>query len=151
VTTPVFGQNGIMVGSIAMTEQLKTARQWHVLLVDDNAELAQTYRELLEAFDYRVTTAGDGQPALKFIVENEVDAIVCDLSMPHMEGDEFYEAARRARPEVARRFIFLTGHMNNPRFDPFLKRENLRVLYKPVPMANLLEALKTLLAETAGK
>jgi len=140
-----------MVGSIAMTEQLKTARPRHVLLVDDNAELAQTYRELLEAFDYWVTTAGNGQEALKFLGANEVDAIVCDLSMPHMEGDEFYEAARRARPEVARRFIFLTGHMNNPRFDPFLKRENLRVLYKPVPMHNLLEALKTLLAETAGK
>lgn len=134
-----------------MTEPIKTARQRQVLLVDDNAELAQTYRELLEAFGYRVTTAENGEEGLKFILANEVDAIVCDLSMPQMEGDEFYEAVRRARPETGRRFIFLTGHLNNPRFDPFLKRENPRVLYKPVPMDKLLEALKALLAETAGK
>lgn len=128
-----------------MTEPSQIPRPKHVLVVDDNVELAQTYRELLEAFDYRVTTASDGERALKFILGNEVDAILCDFSMPGMEGDEFYEAARRARPEVARRFIFLTGHVNNPAFDRFLKRENPRVLYKPVMMDNLLEALKALL------
>lgn len=133
-----------------MTEELKTARQQHVLVVDDNAELAQTYQELLEAFDYRVTIARNGEVALKFITANEVDAILCDLSMPQMEGDQFYAAARKVRPEVSRRFIFLTGHVNNPKFDPFLKGENIRVLYKPVYVDNLLEALKAVLAEPSG-
>jgi CheY-like chemotaxis protein len=138
-------------GNITMNEPSKTAPQRHVLVVDDNAELAETYRELLEAFDYRVTTAGNGERALKFIMENEVDAVLCDLSMPQLEGDEFYEVARRARPEVGRRFIFMTGHMNNPKYDPFLKSGNIRVLYKPVSVDKLLQELAAILAETAGK
>ena len=134
-----------------MTEKAKTDRRRHVLVVDDNKELAQTYQQLLEAFGHRATTAGDGEAALQFIRENEVDAILCDISMPRLEGDQFYEAAERARPGIGRRFIFLTGHVNHPRFGPFLKSGKVRVLYKPVPIANLLEALKALMAETAGK
>jgi CheY-like chemotaxis protein len=134
-----------------MKEPSQIPRQRHVLVVDDNVELAQTFRELLEAFEYRVTTTGDGSQALQFILENEVDAIVCDLSMPHLEGDAFYEAARQARPEMSRRFIFVTGHVNNPKFDPFLKREKVQVLYKPVFMDNLLSALNAVFGETSTK
>ena len=133
-----------------MTEQSQTAPQRHVLIVEDNDELAQLYQNVLETFDYRVTTAGDGEQALKFILESDVDAILCDLTMPRLNGDEFYEAARRARPEVGRRIIFMTGHLNNPRFQPFLEREKLRVLYKPVLVDNLLAELKALFKETSG-
>jgi|ERR1700722_4053002 len=134
-----------------MTEPNKTTRPAHVLVVDDNVELADTYRQLLEAFDYRVTTMANGELALKFILENEVDIVLCDLSMPGLEGDEFYKAARKARPELARRFIFVTGHVNNPKYDPFLKSGEVRVLYKPVQVNNLMSALKAVLEEPAKK
>jgi CheY-like chemotaxis protein len=139
------------MGATTMTEQTKTTRPAHVLVVDDNVELTQTYRELLEVFDYRVTTMADGKAALKFILENEVDVVLCDLSMPQLEGDEFYEAARRARPELGHRFIFVTGHVNNPKYEPFLKSGDVRVLYKPVFVNNLMDALKAVLEEPAKK
>jgi CheY-like chemotaxis protein len=130
-----------------MTDQPKADRQRHVLVVDDNVELAQTYRELLQVFDYRVTTAGNGVLALKYIMDHEVDVILCDLSMPQLEGDMFYDAARRMRPELGERFIFMTGHVGNPRYEPFLKRENVPVLYKPVSADNLLKALAAVFAK----
>lgn len=134
-----------------MPETSENEKPQHVLVVDDNTELAQTYRELLEAFGYEVTTAWNGETALGCIQERPVDAILCDLSMPRLDGDAFYEEAMRLRPELGRRFVFLTGHVNNPRYEPFLKREGLRVLYKPVLVDNLLAALQAALAEPSRK
>jgi DNA-binding NtrC family response regulator len=134
-----------------MAEEFKTTTQRHVLVVDDNVELAETYRDLLEAFDYGVTTAANGEVALKFLLENDVDAVLSDLSMPLRDGPALYEAVQQARPEVSRRFIFMTGHVDNPKYETFLKGENVRTLYKPVMINSLLEALNAVFAETAGK
>lgn len=139
-----------VVRRIAMREEVKNIRQRHVLVVDDNAELAQTYQDLLEVFDYRVTKAADGERALKFILENEVDAILCDLSMPQLDGNEFYEAALQARPETAGRFIFVTGHVNHPKYGPFIKKSGVRALYKPVSMDKLLAELNAVVAGPPG-
>jgi two-component system sensor kinase len=130
-----------------MAEQSKAPRQKHVLVVDDNLELAQTYQELLRLQGYEVTLANDGVQALKMISHLEVDAILCDLSMPGLEGDMFYNAAQHVRPELSQRFIFVTGHAGNPKYEGFLKSVNARVLYKPVPVPELLDALKALLAQ----
>jgi two-component system, NtrC family, C4-dicarboxylate transport response regulator DctD len=132
-----------------MADEPKAARQKHVLVVDDNVELAQTYRELLQLQGWDVTLAHDGVQALKLIGHLDVDAILCDLSMPGLEGDMFYNAAQHVRPELTQRFIFVTGHAGNPKYDGFLKSSKARVLYKPVPVAELLLSLKLLIAETA--
>ncbi|MDB6066528.1 MAG: hybrid sensor histidine kinase/response regulator [Pedosphaera sp.] len=121
------------------------AAQKHVLVVDDDVDLAQTYRELLEVYDYRASVACNGIQALKFVAETEVDAIVCDLSMPQMEGDVFYEEARRVRPELSLRFIFVTGNSGNSRFEPFLAKVACPVLYKPVAVDKLMDALANVL------
>ncbi len=125
-----------------MAEQAKTPRPRHVLVVDDNVELAQTHQQLLELHDYHVTLAHDGVQALKLIGQTDVEAILCDLSMPQLEGDMFYNAAAHVRPELTQRFIFVTGHANNPKYESFLKRTGVPVLYKPVPVKDLLAALE---------
>ncbi len=134
-----------------MAEEVNAATQRHVLVVDDDAELAAAYRELLEAFGYRVTTAPNGAAGLKFVLESEVDAVLSDLSMPVMDGVEFFEAVRRERPRLGRRFIFMTGHMNNPKYEAILKSGCAKTLYKPVAINILLEALKAVFAEATGK
>ena len=124
-----------------MTTQADAPARRHVLVVDDNVDLAQTYQELLELYDYRVSVAHDGVQALKLLSQSDVDVIVCDLSMPQLEGDMFHNAAIHVRPELGERFIFVTGHAGHPKFEPFLKRVNARVLYKPIQVKELVEAL----------
>lgn len=127
-----------------MAEQANMAGPRHLLVVDDNVELAQTHQQLLELHGYRVTLAHDGVQALKLISQTDVEAVVCDLSMPQLEGDMFYNAAAHVRPELTQRFIFVTGHANNPKFDGFLKRTGVPVLYKPIAVKDLLAALEQL-------
>jgi two-component system, sensor histidine kinase and response regulator len=125
-------------------EPTKTPAQKHVLVVDDNVELAQTFQELLQLHGYQVSLAHEGVAALKMITQTDVDAILCDLSMPQLEGDMFHNAAAHVRPELTERFIFVTGNAENPKYEPFLKRINARVLQKPVKINDLLAALKAL-------
>ena len=119
------------------------------MVVDDNEELAQTYKELLQIYGYQVTLASNGVQALKFILDETVDAIVCDLTMPQLEGDMFYAATQRMRPKLCDRFIFVTGNAENPKYEEFLKRVKAPVLRKPLAMEKLLAALKGLFAGPA--
>ena len=125
------------------TKQAGPAGQKHVLVVDDNVDLAVTYQELLQMHGYSVAVAHDGVQALRLLAQTEVNAVVCDLSMPQLEGDMFYNAAVHVRPELGARFIFVTGHAGNPKFEPFLKRVNAHVLHKPVQVNDLITALRT--------
>jgi DNA-binding NtrC family response regulator len=124
-----------------MTDRLSAGKQKHLLVVDDNRDLAETYRHLFQMHGYEVSLAGNGVQALTFIQDPTLDAILCDLSMPEMEGDAFHEAVNRVQPRLSDRFIFVTGHSGNPRFEKFLKRSGCPVLYKPVPIDILLKTL----------
>ncbi|MBI3853353.1 MAG: response regulator [Verrucomicrobia bacterium] len=116
-----------------------------VLVVDDDAELSQIFQHLLEAYQYEVITAANGALALKQIVAQDVDAILCDLKMPELEGDLFYGAVERIKPHLCSRFIFITGAADDPKYRKFLSEVKSPVLRKPVESANLLETLRRLL------
>ncbi len=117
----------------------------HLLLVDDDLILALTYQELLEANGYEVSTAGNGREALKVLGNAHVDAIICDLSMPELSGDLFYQEVGRAHPELRKRFVFLTANADNPLYENFLKSIAAPVVAKPATVERVLEKLRPLL------
>jgi CheY-like chemotaxis protein len=116
-----------------------------VLIVDDDLELAAIYQHLLETFNYEVSTAANGELALKLLLSRDVDAIVCDLRMPELEGDLFYSVIERVKPHLCRRFVFLTGAADNPKYRAFLSQVKLPVLHKPIHAEQLLMELQRLL------
>ena len=121
----------------------------HVLIVDDDIELALTYQALLQAHGYRVSTAADGAQALKLVLSGDLDAILCDLHMPELTGDLFYDEVGRARPHLLKRFIFVTGIAGAPLYETFLKSVKAPVLCKPVSFDHLLAKLKAVLGSEA--
>jgi len=122
----------------------------HVLVVDDDIELALTYQALLQGHGYRVSTAADGAQALKLVLHGDVDAILCDLHMPELTGDLFYVEVGRARPHLLKRFIFITGNSDDPIYETFLKNVKASVLCKPVSIQQLLGKLETVLGSEAA-
>ena len=126
-----------------ITEQ--SERKVHnVMVVDDDVELAMIYKELLGSQGYSVVVAPDGVEALKEIMRQEVDAIICDMMMPNMAGDMFYMAVERVKPQLCNRFIFVTAYEGNPKIEAFLKKVNGVVLYKPVTLGKLTGTLNLL-------
>jgi len=120
-----------------------------VLVVDDDIELLLLCQGLLEANDYEACLAQNGAQALNVIQNREVDAILCDLCMPELSGDLLYKAVGRDRPQLLKRFIFLTGNAENPTYENFLKRTKAVVLSKPLPINRLLEKLESVLGNQA--
>jgi CheY-like chemotaxis protein len=65
-----------------------------VLLVEDDAALAQMYRIKLERDGYTVRVAGDGEAALRLLEDELPDLIFLDVRLPHMDGLAFLEHLR---------------------------------------------------------
>ena len=122
----------------------------HVLVVDDDIDLTLTWQELLQTHDYRASTAATGVQALRLVMNCHVDAILCDLSMPELAGNLFYFAAGRVRPQLLKRFIFVTGNADDSLYETFLKETKAPVLFKPVSFDRLLEKLQAVLGTEAG-
>jgi CheY-like chemotaxis protein len=71
-----------------------------VLLVEDDDELRESMRELLEGNGYTVVAASDGQEALDALARVEhLCVVLLDLLMPRMNGWDFFEKLRE-RPEL---------------------------------------------------
>jgi len=116
-----------------------------ILLLDDDVELADTLKALLESRNFLVTTAKNGVEGLREVMALDFDVIMCDMMMPAMPGDMFYLAVQRTKPHLCKRFIFITGHSGNPKIDEFLKSVDSMVLYKPVVTDELVRAISFVL------
>jgi two-component system, NtrC family, sensor kinase len=80
-----------------------------LLFVDDEPALRNGMRTFGELRGFTVLTAADGASALETTRTVGVDAIVCDLRMPGMDGVTFHERLREERPGLAARTVFITG------------------------------------------
>ncbi len=121
----------------------------NILLVDDDEDLATTLKQLLESHNFIVTTATNGAEALREVMAFDFDVIICDMMMPKMPGDMFYLAVQKAKPELAKRFLFVTGHADNPKVDSFLKSIDALVIFKPVLTEELVRMISFVINRTA--
>src|ERR1700736_3626733 len=113
-----------------------------VLLLEDRDDFREVLREHLVVFhSYEVTSVRSGVEGLREIMKGAFDLIICDMMMPQVGGEMFYWAVTRVRPAAARRFIFFTGHRNNPAIEFFFRRVNATVLFKPFKLAALDSAI----------
>jgi signal transduction histidine kinase len=118
------------------------ATQSSILVVDDDAAVVDTLREILEEAGYRVTTAGSGRQALTALERFTPQLVVSDIRMPEMDGYRLY-AEVRARPQyVGLPFIFLSGLGGEADIREGRKMGVDDYLVKPVGEADLLAAVR---------
>ncbi len=116
----------------------------NVLVVEDDSELAGMLDYFLRSRGYRVATVSNGVDALRAVMTEEYDAILCDMVMPRMSGEMFYLAVRRVRPHLCERFVFVTAHQEQPRVKEFLNQVQEAVLRKPFNLEDLASILERL-------
>ncbi|MFH1263744.1 MAG: ATP-binding protein [Pseudomonadota bacterium] len=80
-----------------------------LLVAEDNPEVAQIVFTAL-ADEYNVHFAPDGKKALERLKSEPFDALVTDIMMPQMRGDELVEAARKSPKLQALPIIMLSSH-----------------------------------------
>lgn len=83
-------------------------RQYRLLIVDDETEICNTYRNYFVKRDFLVEIAGDGQQGLEQLRSGEFDVAIVDLRMPKMNG---LDMIRQVREEgINTDIIILTAH-----------------------------------------
>ena len=76
-------------------QNLHVRGQTRVLLVDDDPELLVTAKECLNLQgDYDVELVSSAESAFEKMIQNEYDAVVCDVQMPVTNGFEFLKKIR---------------------------------------------------------
>ena len=123
-------------------------RVWkeHILIIDDDLAIVNFLSKLLE-FEGQVSTAQNGKEGLQKIKEQYFDVIISDISMPVMNGLEFYSQASAFDPEIGKRIIFFSG-APSPEHTNFFKQNNLKFLMKPAPIMEIVNNVSAILHKT---
>jgi DNA-binding response OmpR family regulator len=116
-----------------------------VLVVDDDKQLASALQWILADENFLVDIAFDGEEAMMKVKAHEYDAVICDLKMPKLRGDEFYLKAKEVRPSLSDRFIFITGFAADPHIALFFNKHEVKYLVKPFSISVLIDCVKQLL------
>jgi CheY-like chemotaxis protein len=117
-----------------------------ILVIDDEESILQMIHDGLSRSGYRVDTVADGETALQRLKENHYDTVFCDWKMPGLNGRQIYERLSATNPELCSRVVFITGDVINEQMQKFLEVENRPCLAKPFKLAELRDAIKTVLA-----
>lgn len=75
-----------------------------ILIVDDEDDIRQVVRTVLEAEDYEIVEAKDGKEAITMASEEKPDLILMDVMMPEVDG---WEACKRIKSDEATRDIMI--------------------------------------------
>ncbi|MDQ6433877.1 PAS domain S-box protein [Mesorhizobium sp. LHD-90] len=114
------------------------------LVVDDEPDVAEMVAVFLEIEGFAVTTVEDGASAKRAMTETAFDAVFCDLRMPNTDGPALFDWAREKTPEVASRFVFVTGDTLGSSAARFLERARRPVVEKPFTREAIREAIAAL-------
>ncbi|HEX2875208.1 MAG TPA: PAS domain S-box protein [Polyangiaceae bacterium] len=113
------------------------ARRARILVAEDETIVASLLERALKS-DYDVEIATDGAQALALLLSERVyDVVLCDLMMPNLTGQEVYARATRERPQLAGRFVFMTGGTTSVAAEAFLAQIPNAELDKPFSVPGL--------------
>jgi two-component system NtrC family sensor kinase len=146
VELPVNGTGTATKPARPIGPSMDGVRGASVLLVEDEHALAAAVVEALTDAGLKVDHAGDGQEALARVRRAVYDVVICDLKMPRIDGMTLYRAIAAATPALARRIIFVTGDVADTDAERFLEDSGCRWLAKPFRLADLLRAVRDVLA-----
>ena len=117
-----------------------------ILVVDDEEMIVELYLQLLQALGHTIDTASTGLEALRKIEARNYDLVITDIKMPKMNGIQLYEKTVEVKPEMKRRFIFITGDMNSLTSQQFSTVTDNPCLLKPVNIETIETTIREVLA-----
>ncbi|MBN1342270.1 MAG: PAS domain S-box protein [Phycisphaerae bacterium] len=117
-----------------------------ILVVDDEEQVLRVAQALLERAGYSVLTAGDGRAAVRVFREHagEIAAVLLDLTMPELNGDETFNAIRHIRPDA--RVILSSGYSQQEATKKFAGKDLSGFIQKPYVGDSLVQKISEVLS-----
>ena len=118
-----------------------------ILVIEDDSEIRELYRRILEKAGYQVLEAPDGDVGIRIFREKHVDLVLTDIVMPEKEGLETIMELKREFPSA--RIIAMSGGGKATTSFTCLHLAKMlgadQALTKPIPRTQLLEAVEAVL------
>jgi PAS domain S-box-containing protein len=125
----------------AVDDDMLSLELGRVLIIDDDRQVTASMAILFEGNDVHVVHSGQDGLA-RLLAGEEYDWIFCDLMMRDLSGMDLFEQARRARPGLEQRFIFMTGGAFTVRAREFVAQVKCPCLAKPFHPHQVVAALR---------
>lgn len=124
-------------GSLKNVCNLEELQGGTVMLVDDEPSVREVGRSMLERKGYSVILAGDGREALDIFRERhgEIDCVILDLTMPHLDGDETFREMRKLDSGV--KVIISSGYNKQDVTQRFVGKGLAGFIQKPYRLSEL--------------
>ena len=119
-------------------------RKAKALVVDDEDSNAALVRRALDQAGYEVESTTLSRRALVLIERAAYDVVIADVKMPELNGQELFMRACQLRPEMSRRFIFITGDIDGEDTLEFLERSRCAYFLKPFNLNRLTSTVNML-------
>jgi PAS domain S-box-containing protein len=122
-----------------------------VLFVEDEENIREPAREVLESRGYTVLSAGGAAEALSVMREwkEHIDLLVTDVVMPGMNGSQLADEVCRERP--AMRVLYISGYPEDAIARHGVLQEGRSFLQKPFPPGVLLRKVREVLDQEGGE
>lgn len=116
-----------------------------VLVVDDNSEIRQTVRRMLEKHNYEVTEAADGKECIEALEQLDPDLVITDIDMPEFDGLQVIQKLAKDNPK--QKVIAMSGiPQHSQACLTVAKQVGARaILQKPFSLNNLISTVKTVI------
>ena len=113
-----------------------------VLIIEDEKNIRETIKEILELNDYEIATAENGLIGIAKALQFKPDLIVCDVMMPEMDGFETLRNIRAINDISNTPFVFLTAKTETRDFREGMNSGADDFLNKPFNTQELLEVIQ---------
>jgi len=122
--------------------------QKSILVVDDEDQIRDLLRRILEDEGYRVFTAENGKEATRLLKTVQVELMMTDLAMPEQEGIETIAIVRKDHPDL--RIVAMSGAFEHSMLNIAKHLGAHAILEKPVQVDEVASLVQSLLNEPAG-
>ena len=122
-----------------MAPKVETSKSVRVLIIDDEADVADLNVEMLQRGGFDAVAAHEPEHALDMLRSHRYDVVLSDLNMPNLDGRGILEAISKEFPELVSRTGFVTGDTMGRASQAFLKESRRPYIEKPVSPKELCE------------
>ncbi|WP_319549077.1 PAS domain S-box protein [Desulfogranum marinum] len=145
---PLAGQSGS--GELLISEAPLPSGTEHVLVIDDEKDIRETFKMMLNHFGYSVTTTSNPKEVLSLLQDKDcsVDLVITDHTMPVMTGLELTEKIAEIRPELP--VILCTGYSDKLNLDAAIGAGACALMMKPVDLQELASSVRSALESSVS-
>lgn len=119
--------------------------QQRILIVEDEQQMQDLMRELLESNGFAVYVVTNGRDAIDYYKNNRdsISLVVLDVMLPELDGRETYYELKKINDRI--KVFFCTGFASLIEIQSLIEKENLHALQKPFSPKEFLTIVKEVL------